>query len=184
MLSTRLVASAIALILTACATDGPLFVALGSHDNERVQELVLGGASVENRDRSGATPLIMAVISNNLDGARILLEHGADPNALREGRGPHGSAIFWADSEMVGLLVTHGADVDFRTMRGETPLIVQSALGNFETVRQLIAHGADVNARDDRGLSPLGAARANATGRSREEVDRLVELLTSAGAVR
>src|SRR3989304_7826884 len=101
-----------ASVASACATDGQIFAGVGAHDHEVTLELAEAGHDLEARNEDGATPLIFAVFSDNLEGARILLEHGADPNARREGPGPSGSALFSAgDRAMIDLLLSHGADL-------------------------------------------------------------------------
>jgi len=51
-----------------------------------VQGLIQRGAHVNEQDRFGVTPLMQAVIDNNIAAMRALLSAGADPN-LRDLRG-------------------------------------------------------------------------------------------------
>ena len=51
-----------------------------------VQGLIQSGAHVNEQDRFGVTPLMQAVIGNNIAALRALLRAGADPN-LRDLRG-------------------------------------------------------------------------------------------------
>lgn len=76
---------------------------------------------------SGATPLHMAVLSDQRQVARLLIEKGANINAP-------------AKDEY-----------------GGTPLHWAAALGRVEMARYLIDTGADVNARDKNGYTPLDA---------------------------
>jgi ankyrin repeat protein len=180
---SSLVVSLALSLFAACATSGQIFTAIGSHDDQLTLELVGAGVDLEARDEHGATPLIFAAFSDNLEGARILLEHGAEPNARREGPGPTGSAMFWAQNRaMIDLLLSHGADLELRDSDGWTGLLWHAALGNTEVVRDLIAVGADVSVRDNHGNSATGAAAANLLNRPPHHVDALVELLKQAGS--
>ena len=76
---------------------------------------------------SGATPLHMAVVSDQLEIARFLIEKGANINAP-------------AKDEY-----------------GGTPLHWAAVLGRVEMARQLIDAGANVNATDKNGYTPLDA---------------------------
>jgi ankyrin repeat protein len=183
MLGTRATGAAVCFV-AACATspDADLFHAVGAHDHEWTLQLVESGADLEARNAQNATPLMVAVFSSNLEGARILLEHGADPNARRSAPEPSGSAIFFADSEMIDLLVRHGADLELRSSEGQTPLGSNAARANVGPVQRLVAAGADVNARDDRGMTPLEAALLNRDQRPPEQIAAVVELLRGAGA--
>jgi len=170
-------------LFAACATNGQIFTAVGSHDHELTFELAEAGADLEARNEQGATPLIFAVFSDNLEGARILLEHGADPNARREGPGPSGSALFSAqDRPMIDLLLSHGADLELRDNDGRTTLLWNATLGNTKVVRDLISVGANLTVRDHHGNTATGAAAANLLRRPRSDVEALVELLRQAGA--
>lgn len=88
---------------------------------EGIELLLAHGADLERRDaggldgwrHSGRTPLACAIAAGDLDLARLLLERGADPNALVDG----GLRILerareLGDPEAVRLLEAHGAVTD------------------------------------------------------------------------
>ena len=60
--------------------------------------------------------------------------------------------------EQIQHLVVKGADVNARTIRGETPLMVAAIAGNGEIVNYLLQRGADINAQSTSGLTALHAA--------------------------
>ncbi len=62
------------------------------------------------------------------------------------------------DLGQVQKLVVNGVDVNEKTIRDETPLIVAALAGNGEIVNYLLQRGADINARNSSGLSSLHAA--------------------------
>lgn len=95
------------------------------------------------RDESGETPLHHALTKDEADRTplvKLLLDHGADPNARTKPGIP--SCNFWRDA---------------RT-RGETPLHRAAAFSPRETIELLLAAGADRALRDVNGDSPLGWA--------------------------
>ena len=51
--------------------------------------------------------------------------------------------------------------MDIRNANGSTPLIIHSAAGNRELVRELIAQRANVDLQDDEGWSALMVASQN-----------------------
>jgi len=62
------------------------------------------------------------------------------------------------DLEQVQRLVVEGADVNAKTTRNETPLMIASLAGQGEIVNYLLQRGADIGARNSSGLSSLHAA--------------------------
>ncbi len=124
---------------------------------ECVRVLLRAGANVNRgRDASGETPLHHALttrVPDRLPLVKLLLDHGADPNAKTKPRVK--SYNFWRD---------------VRT-RGETPLHRAAAYAPAETVKLLLAAGANRTIRDVNGDSPLGWASWHL--RDREIVDLL-----------
>lgn len=114
--------------------------------------------------------------SRNPNGARWLLEHGADPN-LAWGElhdAPlHLAAERW-DVPMVELLVRYGADIHRRRADGSTAYRLAELHGNREVAEWLLAHGAkDERSQLERFVSACAAGdreRAEAMLRERPEL--------------
>ena len=105
-------------LATETTTGGatPLHVCGMSRTGQRsVGPLVAAGADVEARDTYGFTPLHRMASNNLADGARALLEAGADPMPAAAGRGGGGGATplaIAAESrarETMEVLKKHGA---------------------------------------------------------------------------
>ena len=79
------------------------------------------------------------------------------------------------DLDQIQKLVVQGADVNAKTARDETPLILASLAGNGEIVNYLLQRGADIKARNSSGMTALHAAAY--TGHS-----EIVTLLVAKGA--
>ena len=113
---------------------------------------------------------------------QVLLEYKADMNARDEygenalhnasnGPGPNTGPSM---SNVVRLLLKHGADVNARTDKDKghsTPLHIAAENGRLEVVHVLLQHGANVGAKDGSGRTALQIA--SDTGH-----DEIVKLLS------
>jgi ankyrin repeat protein len=110
--------------------------------------------------------LIKAVLANDLESVRALLDRGADVEAKTENGF---SALIWicsyvfgGDSEnsyrIIKFLVERGADVNARTNYGSTPLTYVSQGGHLPAVKFLISKGAEVNDSEEEGSKALYVA--------------------------
>ncbi len=72
--------------------------------------LLDAGADIEKRNRLGATPLLDAALWGDEPVARLLLEHGADPNADKGEFTPLLVAALRGNASLAALLLKHGAD--------------------------------------------------------------------------
>ena len=119
---------------------------------------------------------------------RILLDHGANPNAKnRQGkdslnlvsRGEYGSE---EDGVQVArLLLERGVDVSSSDKEHWTPLHSASFSGKSEIARLLLDHGAKVDAENDDGETPLTLV-SRGDYRSQSNGVRIAQLLLERGA--
>ena len=107
--------------------------------------LMEAGVDVNAIDpESGRTPLMEAVLSDNLPLVRVLLEHGADVSLAdkEDGATALHLAADRASAECVKLLIEHGADVNARETDGMTPLQWAVHFKRHRIAEILLAHGA------------------------------------------
>jgi ankyrin repeat protein len=123
-----------------------------------------------------STPLYKAALEEKVDMVKLLLEAGADVNAVYE----HGrttslhrgqrraTPLHWAVSkgpiDMVKLLLEAGADVNVTNVYGDTPLHMaasESGLEAVEITKLLIQKGADVNAKNNHSKTPSAVAHSS-----------------------
>jgi len=122
-------------------------------------------ANTENGD--GLTPLGYAAHFGNKDAIQILLDYGADVNAVSHSKIsyiPSNTALHSAlagerSVEVIRLLLSHHAQTNIFDSNGHTSLHTAAFHDdNLEIIRLLIDHGADVNARMEGGETALSLA--------------------------
>jgi ankyrin repeat protein len=150
---------AIVPVLTAAdANVGDQFYdAIRRDDSAGVRKLLASGASINNKDSRGNTPLMYAAAVGSEAMLRQLVDAGADVNARNSFDAT--ALLFCANSvPRVRLLLDHGADVNVHSKRGHSP-ILQAAMyaGNLETLKLLASKNAKYPGPGD-GQPPLGAA--------------------------
>ncbi|WP_458125814.1 ankyrin repeat domain-containing protein [Paenibacillus sp. Z3-2] len=122
-------------------------------------------AHTENQD--GLTPLGYASHFGQAGAVRVLLEHGADVNALSHSRIsfiPSNTALHAAlagerSPEVIRLLLEHGASTSILDSDGQ--YVLHSAAfhtDQTELIEKLLQHGADPNAANSSGQTALDIA--------------------------
>lgn len=102
----------------------------------------------------GLAPLHAAVSDYEPTIFSLLVEHGADPNALDEEEMTPLHVV--QDPRAVAPLVAAGASVEARDAGDRTPLhVVLTEPDSAEVVEALLRAGADPNALDGHGATPL-----------------------------
>jgi ankyrin repeat protein len=122
-----------------------IFEAAATGDTGRVRELLHDDPSLANAfGDDGFHPLGLAAFFGHVDTARVLLEHGADVNALSRNEHVQTAAIHAAAASN-----EEGTDESTR----------------YELVRLALDHGADPNLRQGGGFRAIDAARQNGDAR-------------------
>ena len=130
-------------------------------------DALAAGASLEDRDEDGRTPLHRAVRARRFEIVRLLATGGADLEAAETAM-PRSRALHLAcapidrdgqgDVEMMQLLLGAGADAGSRDACGVTPLQLAVAWCDSGLVQLLLDKGAKADAADESGLTPLHVA--------------------------
>ena len=130
----------------------------------KVDDSIEKVTSADDTDERGLIPPCLTVME--------------DTNLGRMGmETPLGLAMLGNHTDIVKLLITNGANVDFIIARsdGMTPLGLAVRNHSVDTAEALITAGANVNLRDGNGMTPLCWA-------AREEHIDIAELLIQHGA--
>lgn len=100
----------------------PLMVAAEEDNSDEILDLLIDGEYIEERDIEGFTALQYAVMWGNVDAAQTLLANGADANTLDNWDStPLMNAVHYnSGTEMVELLLFHGADPAMKNSDGDT----------------------------------------------------------------
>lgn len=118
--------------------------------------------------------LLEAIKSNDPSRVKILLDLGSpDPRDWTKGTAL-GAAVSVGNSEIVVLLLKHGANVDASDMLGRTALFRAVGRGNLEILKLLVDAGAKPDHRDLTGATALDlmiCMRGPNRGLTREEVE-------------
>jgi ankyrin repeat protein len=116
--------------------------ASGEH-MEAMRLLAVKGTNVNATGADGATAIMYAAANGDLELVRALIKAGADVKLANQ---LGTSAI----TEAAALLKA-GADPNFKTPNGETPLMAAARSGKIDAAKVLLAAGADINAKETWG---------------------------------
>jgi ankyrin repeat protein len=141
-------------------------VALGSFSD--VQTVLAQGALLEKRDWWSRTAWLIALLSGDIEKAKLLREHGADTQARgRCGSPPLFYAIHGHHANVLQWLLQEGADFRQSDDFGTTPLMAAVENDDLACVEILLDAGAEVE------VNANGTALSSAS--SREVIMRLLD---------
>ena len=131
--------------------------ALEDGDFKTATELVLEGENLNCQDRWKNTPLHIACLDGESDLALLMINYGADVNAVSDTNDTpllslahcqKSPARLKRTPEVAAKLLSHGADVEAENESGQTPLIMAISRENRPLVEFLLEQGADINRPD------------------------------------
>jgi len=157
------------------------------NSHRAVKLLLERGADAKATNNWGATTLMSAAAGGDLESVRLLIQHGANPNALpmadpvsfvfNGARSPLMWATYRDDIPMIKTLITAGADINAEGLLG-TPLEQAAWHDCTDTCKFLLEHGAKPNY-----VSHFDTFTALHWAASTESGDpRMVKLLLAHGA--
>ncbi|EST54027.1 ankyrin [Brevibacillus panacihumi W25] len=152
-----------------------LFQAAESGDEEQLASLLQEHPALVNAENeNGLTLLGYAAHFGHPDLVKLLLEQGADVNALSHSQIsfiPSNTALHAAiagerNLDVIRLLLEHGAKTDIFDSNGHTCLHTAAFHDDNEAlIELLLVHGAQLNARQEGKESPLDLAIAQGNAR-------------------
>ena len=129
-----------------------------AENSAKITEMLIGKAdkNIINDSLEGKTPLIIAVGNSYIDTAKILIENGANINAVDfEGWSALSYVVNNGDIEIAKLLLENKAKI-----KGELLLAIKSPIAEsrIDMIKLLIDNKANINYADDDGFNPLNIA--------------------------
>ena len=150
---------------------------------EEIEDALEAGADVNKKAYiygAKVPPIFVAVMEENADAVRVLIEHGA-----RSGDGFTG-AVVKGKKKLLKLLVDCGGDINQKDSNEHNPLFLAVIANNAKVVRWMIELGADVNLRTDAGYTALTytvlAQMKDLKGRRKKFNPEIIRSLMKAGA--
>jgi len=130
---------------------------------DKVRELIATDKGLVNvYSDAGWTPLHLAAHAGNKEIADFLLANGADVQAWSKNslaNQPIHAAGAGQQTELVALLLEHGAEIDSPEHGGFTALHLAAENGTLEMVKVLLTKGANVTLKSDDGKTALDYAQ-------------------------
>ncbi len=171
-----------ATTMTTSQANRALLRAAGTGSADRAAIALRQGADIETRDQHRRTPLLLAATGDHTTVARLLVDLGADPDALH---GRHDSA--WLATGVTGSVrmakIIAAAEPDYGLLNrfGGTSLIPASERGHADYVAWVVEHTPmKIDHVNDLGWTALLEAVILGDGSRRWQ--RIVRTLLDAGA--
>ena len=121
-----------------------------------IKSLLALGFSIDGRNDTGLTPLMMSAANGKLQAVKCLLKQGADPS-LQDNRG--WNVLHFAsrggNPEVIELMLSHVPNIDSRTKMSSTPLMIAAVNDKLQAVKCLLEQGADPSLQDNDGWNML-----------------------------
>ena len=143
-----------------------LMVAAEKGDIKMVLFLLNSDANIMETAKDGSTALHVAARFGKKEVAQLLLDRGADIEAVKSTyrwTALH-EAAHYGEKEIVQLLLDRGADIEAMTTNGWTALHHAARYGGKEVVQLLLDRGADMKAMTKEGFTVLHLAACNGGG--------------------
>lgn len=111
--------------------------------------------------------------------ARLLLDHGADPNIkdYLEQTPLHNLCWFSKEKEICQLLLENRVNIEAQDKDGSTPLHKACEGGNVEMVELLLKRGANIAAKDKAGNTPLHTSLFESDGTVEDKIKTIKRLI-------
>ena len=122
---------------------------------------LFGVKEFDSKDIAATNDLPGAAFIGDLAAVKRALTDGADPNAQdpQSGSTTLSIAALMGHTEVVALLLEHGAEVNAKSRDGGTPLHAAAFLGRVKTVKLLLEKGADITLRNNMGSPAIDGAK-------------------------
>ena len=119
-------------------------------------DFLIDKISINARQKSGWTALMLASYNGDITSIKLLLKKGANINAQdKDGYTALMLAAIFSKAEAISILLEKGANIDQKDNTGWTALMLAINHGNIETIKLLLNKKSDINAVQKDGITPL-----------------------------
>ena len=127
---------------------------------EVVHEFLAAGMSINSRDDLGTPMLNIACRNDNFEFVEMMLDLGAELNAVSEDRGYTAvmDAVWRGNEKITKYLISKGADLNTINKEGQNNLILAVGANRESLVKLLAENGADPDVKDMMGMSAYNYA--------------------------
>lgn len=141
----------------------PLLAMMGFDNLVGYERLLFHGANPNIQVDNRHSVINYAANADNLEYLRLALKYGGDPNLVDQHyqKTVIFNAIRPGGEKHVDMLIKAGADLNFQTRTGSTPLHVAAGLNQYQLVYQLLDAGADYNIENNFGYNFLKRLEEN-----------------------
>ena len=141
----------------------------GDCSKEVLQAIINHGADVNTQNKDNVTALMITCRKGNMDAINALLKAGADPSIIDANGASclHHASDGDCRKEVLQTLIDCGVDVNIKSKKNETVLMIACQKGNTDAIDALLNAGADPKSIDANGASCLHYA---SDGDCRKEV--------------
>ena len=139
----------------------PLHEAIRYGQLEIASMLLDAGANPNAKDNLGKTPIMLIIPHDKLrETYKLLIRYRADLNQADTYGDTvlHTATMLKANSSIIQILTSNGADINVRNKEGVTPLAIAIQSADITTIRHLTDSGASIHTQDTNGKSPLSMA--------------------------
>lgn len=160
------------------ARNSALILAAKKGDIAEVKSLLSRGANIHSEDNVRRTALSGACCGGYDEIVKLLIDEGSEiqfENFSEHGWSSLTHAANNCSDKCLTLLIEAGADIEFKTKFGQTPLIIAAIRDTACCVKILLEAGADINYKDRLGNTALSEA-------IRMKNTEIVDILKTAGA--
>ena len=151
-----------------------------SKNGALVSSLIEAGVSTNCRNKTGSTPLHVAVTQGNLTLTKLLLENGALPDCADANGTPLQQAMGLDECnslQIIEMLLSHNANPNFKDHSNiPSPMHMAAARSSGVIIKSLLRKGGNIDVTDFMGETPLHKAI-----RFRRDIE-IINLLLEHGA--
>ena len=121
------------------------------------QKVISHGVHPDESNVEGETPLMLAVMVENIETAKVLIKQGADVNAINDNAETplHYAARHNKNNSITQLLLRREGNIEAMNNSGMTALYISALQGNDAVCRYLLEAGANVHAFNPDGWTAL-----------------------------